>query len=57
MTGFCAANLALGYPHNYGYAGVMSGYFTLMDNINAGRPVDPFRGRVSGLARSDIAHA
>jgi len=44
--GFCAANLALGYPHRYGAAAVMSGYFTPMDNINAGRPVDPFSGSV-----------
>jgi enterochelin esterase-like enzyme len=26
--GYCAANLALQYPQNYGYAGVLSGYFT-----------------------------
>jgi len=42
--GFCAANLALGYPRRYGAAAVMSGYFTPADNINAGRPVDPFGG-------------
>jgi enterochelin esterase-like enzyme len=44
--GYCAANLALGYPHRYGSAAVMSGYFTPMDNINAGRPVDPFGGSI-----------
>lgn len=42
--GFCAASLALGYPHTYGYAAVMSGYYTPADNLNAGRPVDPFGG-------------
>jgi Putative esterase len=42
--GFCAATLALGYPRAYGSAAVMSGYFTPADNINAGRPVDPFGG-------------
>jgi enterochelin esterase-like enzyme len=26
--GYCTANLALRYPDNYGYAGVLSGYFT-----------------------------
>jgi hypothetical protein len=45
--GFCAANLALRYPSRYGYAGVMSGYFTPLNNVNAGRPVPPFRGIVS----------
>jgi S-formylglutathione hydrolase FrmB len=42
--GFCAANLALGYPHSYGAAGVMSGYFTPEASIIAGRLVDPFGG-------------
>ena len=39
--GFCAANLALGYPRRCGAAAVMSGYFTPVDNINAGRPLEP----------------
>jgi Putative esterase len=51
--GFCAASLALGYPHRYGYAAVMSGYFTPADNINAGRPVDPFGGSVRLRQRND----
>jgi S-formylglutathione hydrolase FrmB len=42
--GFCAASLALGYPHSYGAAGVMSGYFTPEASIIAGRLVDPFGG-------------
>jgi predicted esterase len=46
--GFCTANLALRYPSRYGYAGVMSGYFTPLNyNLNAGRLVPPFRGIVS----------
>ncbi|HXZ76286.1 MAG TPA: alpha/beta hydrolase-fold protein, partial [Streptosporangiaceae bacterium] len=44
--GFCAANLALLYPGRYGYAGVLSGYFT-PSNDRLGKPprmVNPFRG-------------
>jgi len=44
--GFCAANMALHYPRQYGFAGVLSGYFAPMDNrlAGAGRPVSPFAG-------------
>ena len=44
--GFCAANMALRYPHQYGFAGVLSGYFTPLDNqlAGTGRPVSPFGG-------------
>jgi enterochelin esterase-like enzyme len=44
--GFCAANMALRYPQRYGFAGVLSGYFTPFDNQLAasGRPVSPFGG-------------
>src|SRR2546421_187665 len=44
--GFCAANMALRYPHRYGFAGVLSGYFTPLDNqlSGTGRPVSPFGG-------------
>jgi enterochelin esterase-like enzyme len=44
--GFCAANMALRYPNRYGFAGVLSGYFTPLDNQLAGigRPVSPFGG-------------
>jgi enterochelin esterase-like enzyme len=44
--GFCAANMALRYPGRYGFAGVLSGYFTPLDNqlADAGRPVSPFAG-------------
>jgi enterochelin esterase-like enzyme len=44
--GYCAANMALRYPHGYGFAGVLSGYFTPLDNqlSGTGRPVSPFGG-------------
>jgi enterochelin esterase-like enzyme len=44
--GYCAADLALLYPHRYGYAGVLSGYFVPSDDRlgNPLRVVDPFRG-------------
>ena len=42
--GFCTANMALRYPHRYGYAGVLSGYFTPDDNELASRLVNPFGG-------------
>jgi enterochelin esterase-like enzyme len=44
--GFCAANMALRYPERYGFAGVLSGYFTPLDNqlAGTGRPVSPFGG-------------
>jgi enterochelin esterase-like enzyme len=43
--GFCSANMALRYPSRYGFAGVLSGYFTPEDNTLAGgRLVSPFGG-------------
>jgi enterochelin esterase-like enzyme len=44
--GFCAANMSLRYPHRYGFAGVLSGYFTPDDNqlAQSSRPVSPFGG-------------
>ena len=47
--GFCAANMALRFPHRYGFAGVLSGYFKPSVNQLAGpiRQVSPFgRNRV-----------
>jgi enterochelin esterase-like enzyme len=44
--GFCAANLGLKYGKEFGFAGVLSGYFAPLDN-QIGRPprlVDPFGG-------------
>ena len=44
--GYCAANLALRHPEQFGFAGVLSGYFRPMDNRveykNAIKRVDPF---------------
>ncbi len=47
--GFCAANMALHYPHRYGFAGVLSGYFKPLDNQLAGpgRLVSPFGGNLT----------
>jgi enterochelin esterase-like enzyme len=44
--GFCAANMALRYPHRYGFAGVLSGYFKPFANQLADpvRLVSPFGG-------------
>ena len=44
--GFCAANMALRYPDRYRFAGVLSGYFTPLDNqlAGTGRPISPFGG-------------
>ena len=44
--GFCAANMALHYPDRYGFAAVLSGYFTPFDNQLAEpvRLVSPFGG-------------
>jgi enterochelin esterase-like enzyme len=43
--GFCAANMALRYPHRYGFAGVLSGYFKPEENsLVAGHLVSPFGG-------------
>ncbi|HTQ88012.1 MAG TPA: alpha/beta hydrolase-fold protein [Streptosporangiaceae bacterium] len=44
--GFCAANMALHYPHRFGFAGVLSGYFAPLDNqpTGSGLLVSPFGG-------------
>jgi enterochelin esterase-like enzyme len=44
--GFCAANMALRYPHRYGFAAVLSGYFKPFENKLAEpvRLVSPFGG-------------
>ena len=44
--GFCAANMALRYPHRYGFAAALSGYFQPFDNQLAepARLVSPFGG-------------
>jgi enterochelin esterase-like enzyme len=46
--GFCTANMALHYPRRYGYAGVLSGYFTPDPNrLASGRLVSPFGGNMA----------
>jgi enterochelin esterase-like enzyme len=44
--GFCAANLGLKYGKDFGFAGVLSGYFAPLDNQwgHPPKPVDPFDG-------------
>jgi enterochelin esterase-like enzyme len=44
--GFCAANLGLHYGQFFGFAGVLSGYFSPLDNRlgKPPRPVSPFGG-------------
>jgi enterochelin esterase-like enzyme len=46
--GFCAANLGLKYGNNFGFSGVLSGYFVPSDNqlTNPPRMVSPFGGSV-----------
>jgi enterochelin esterase-like enzyme len=41
--------MSLRYPHRYGFAGVLSGYFTPSDNqlAQTSRPVSPFGGNAS----------
>ena len=42
--GFCAANLGLKYGKQFGFAGVLSGYFAPLDNQLGHKAVDPFGG-------------
>jgi enterochelin esterase-like enzyme len=44
--GFCAANLGLRYASQFGFAGVMSGYFRPMNNQLGSKLVSPFGGNV-----------
>jgi enterochelin esterase-like enzyme len=46
--GFCAANMALHFRRSYGFAGVLSGYFSPTWNQVNGRAVNPF-GRNAAL--------
>ena len=57
--GFCAANLALRYRQDYGYAGVMSGYFSPLDvlvrpNYTKPFPHDP-RLRAANSPQQELA--
>jgi enterochelin esterase-like enzyme len=44
--GFCAANLGLKYGKDFGFSGVLSGYFAPLDNQTGHppKPTDPFDG-------------
>jgi enterochelin esterase-like enzyme len=55
--GYCAANMALHLRRTYGYAGVLSGYFTPQDNdlLASGREVDPFASNRQRYANSPVA--
>jgi enterochelin esterase-like enzyme len=44
--GFCAANLGLRYPSQFGFAGSMSGYFRPMNNQLGSKLVSPFGGNL-----------
>jgi enterochelin esterase-like enzyme len=44
--GFCAANLGLNYGNNFGFSGVLSGYFVPSDNQIGSKMVNPFGGNV-----------
>ncbi|HWG60771.1 MAG TPA: alpha/beta hydrolase-fold protein [Streptosporangiaceae bacterium] len=53
--GYCAANLALIYRLRYGFAGVLSGYFTPLPKDQFGSPprlADPFASRASRRTNS-----
>jgi enterochelin esterase-like enzyme len=52
--GFCAANMALRFPHTYGFAASMSGYFLPMQNqlANPSRLVSPFGGNRTQQAKN-----
>ncbi len=54
--GYCAANLALHYPRTYGYSGVLSGYFSPLNNRLGYPPrsVRPF-ARIRGAAPVQFA--
>jgi Putative esterase len=55
--GYCAANMGLHLPRTYGYAGVLSGYFTPQNNdlLADGREVSPFASRGQHYANSPVA--
>ena len=55
--GYCAANMALHYRGTYGFAGVLSGYFSpeLTDILVNGKPVDPFGDRRQLFANTPLA--
>ena len=56
--GYCAANMALRFRTQYGFAGVMSGYFTPLTNTlqNPYRVVSPFGGNRTLKAENTPLH-
>jgi enterochelin esterase-like enzyme len=44
--GFCSANLGLNYGNNFGFSGVLSGYFVPSDNQIGSKMVNPFAGNL-----------
>jgi enterochelin esterase-like enzyme len=55
--GYCAANMALHLRRTYGFAGVLSGYFTPQHNdlLADGREVSPFRTKRQLYANTPLA--
>jgi enterochelin esterase-like enzyme len=55
--GYCAANIALHYRRSYGFAGVLSGYFTPQptDVLMNGKAVDPFGSKKQRYANTPLA--
>ena len=54
--GYCAANIALHYRDSYGFAGVLSGYFSpdTTDVLVTGKAVDPFANKKQLLANTPL---
>jgi enterochelin esterase-like enzyme len=55
--GYCAANIALHYRRSYGFAGVLSGYFSPLptDVLMNGKAVDPFGSKWQRYANTPLA--
>jgi S-formylglutathione hydrolase FrmB len=55
--GYCAANMALHFRGSYGFAGVLSGYFSplLTDVLVNGKAVDPFGDKRQLYANTPLA--
>jgi hypothetical protein len=54
--GYCAANMALHFRSSYGFAGVLSGYFSPLrtDVLASGRAVNPFASKKGLFANSPL---
>jgi enterochelin esterase-like enzyme len=55
--GYCAANIALHFRRSYGFAGVLSGYFSPLptDLLANGKAVDPFANRKQLFANAPLS--